>query len=145
MTSLDRGFEDNLREAVLDKAEAQLYGERDNIAFDMLSTANDNFRDYAAENDYELESIIESGRVTATERTSQDVSATFEWGPLSGLFEFGVAPHTIDGNPLLHFYWEAKNQWIKTESVNWGSETGGIPESRAIRNALNETRRALQG
>jgi hypothetical protein len=31
--------------------------------------------------------------------------------------EFGAERHIISGNPLLHFYWEKKNRWVKTPQV----------------------------
>jgi len=71
------------------------------------------------------------------------VTLRIEWPGLTALFEWGVSPHTISGNPLLHFYYERIDQWITTDEVNWGSETGGIPESRAIRNAMADIRRLM--
>ena len=154
MTTLDRGIEDDLREAVMDEAEDALYAERDNLAFRFLQLVNSNIDDYAAANDYDLDSIKESGRVTDTSRGRDRVSATLEWGGLSGLFEFGVSPHTIDGNPLLSFKWESPPEgtrpagapaFVQTEQVNWGSVTGGIPPGRFIRGALNTVRFDAQG
>ena len=139
--NLDSSFEDDLREAVLDDVEQQV---RDDIGPMFKQTARQNFEAYASRNDYDIDHIWEDAEGPIVERDDGSVSVRVEWPGLTALFEFGVSPHTIEGNPLLHFYWEAKDQWIKTESVNWGSETGGIPESRAIRDAMNWLRREVK-
>lgn len=145
MTALD-GFEDNLRESVMEDAEANLYAGRNNLAYQFLRAANQNFREYASRQGYDIGGIPDSGRVTGTSRSSRSVSATIEWTHgLTALFEYGVEPHTIEGNPLLSFYWDSPPEgtrpsgapsYVETQSVNWGSVTGGIPEARAIRDAL---------
>lgn len=144
MTTLEPGFEDKARKAFADEAADQLFAERDNLAFRFAQTANDNFRVYASQHDYDINHIWEDFTVTDARRTRNGAEATIEWPPLTALFEHGVSPHTITGNPLLHFYWEAIDQWIQTEEVNWGSETGGIPESRAIRRAIQSFRASLR-
>jgi len=137
---LDSSFESDLREALLDDIEETA---REETAPDLLATAQAKWIAYAAEHGYSIEHIWQDAAL-AVDRDRRGVTIRIEWPALTALFEFGVAPHTIDGNPLLHFYWAAKDQWIQTESVDWGSETGGIPEARAIRDALHEARRDLQ-
>lgn len=148
MTSLP-DFERDAREAMVDTAENALYAERDNLAFALLQAINQNFEDYAATQGYDLDSIIESGQVTDTQRTRRGARATLRWGSLSALFEFGVDPHTITGNPTLAFQWPAPPEgtrpegapgYVVADEVEWGSVTGGIPESRAVRGALNQLR-----
>lgn len=138
--TLERGFEDDLREAVLADVEQTL---RDEIGPELKRAARENFEDYAATNDYDIGHIWQEAAGPMVEATADGVSVRIEWPELTALFEFGVSPHTIEGNPVLHFYWEAKDQWVTTESVEWGSETGGIPESRAIRDALRSIRREV--
>ena len=139
---LESGFETKLREALLADVERQL---RDEYGPLLKRTARENFEAYATRNDYDIDFIWEEAKGPTITRRRNAVVLQIEWPELTALFEFGVDPHTIEGNPLLHFYWEAKDQWIKTESVDWGSETGGIDESRAIRDAMNELRRLLRG
>lgn len=152
MTTL-AGFERNLQDSIMEDAEANLYGERDNIAFNFLQSANDNFRDYAARHGYDLESIIESGQVTDTSRGGRSVSATIEWtSGLAGIYEYGASEHTINGDPILSFIWSDPPNWVK-EQFPQGRTSGGqfvsgwrvffesvehpgVPESRAIRDAL---------
>ncbi|WP_135807357.1 hypothetical protein [Halorussus marinus] len=138
--NLDSSFEDDLRAAILDDVEQQF---RDEIGPELIDVARSNWEAYASRNDYDISHIWEDADLVI-ERDDSSVSVRIEWPELTALFEFGVSPHTIEGNPLLHFYWDEIDQWVTTESVEWGSETGGIPESRAIRDAMNELRRVLQ-
>lgn len=153
MAELDSSFESDLREVVMDDAEDELYAKRNNLAFRLLQLANENWRDYMNENDYALEHIPESGTVTETDRTRNRVSATLEWSGLANLFEWGVSPHAIQGDPLA-FDWPAPPEGTRPEGapafivanqVDWGSVTGGIPAARAIRGAVNQLRFESQG
>lgn len=141
MVTLDSGFEDAAREALLADAERTL---RDDVGPLLEATARANFEAYAARNGYDIGHIWADADGPFVDRAGDAVHLRIEWPGLTALFEFGVSPHTIDGNPLLHFYWEDIGQWIRTESVEWGSETGGIPESRAIRDAMHTLRGVLQ-
>ena len=136
---LDNNFEDDLREALLEDIEQTL---REEIGPQLIEIARENWKAYASRNGYDIDHVWEDVEHTV-ERTPNGISIVVEWPELTALFEFGVDPHTIDGNPLLHFYWDEIGQWVTTDNVDWGSETGGIPESRAIRDALNQTRRDL--
>ncbi|MEE6210852.1 hypothetical protein U3A55_11905 [Salarchaeum sp. III] len=129
---LDSDFEDDLREALLDDVEARF---REEYGPQLKQYAQERWEAYAAENDYDIDHIWEDATLTV-EREGDGVRVRIEWPELTALFEHGVEPHQIRGD--LHFYWDAKDQWIQTDEVNWGSETGGIPESRAIRDALRE-------
>jgi hypothetical protein len=135
MTDLP-GLESNLQESLQDDIEtatAEMGGA-------LKDEAEANFREYASRNDYGISHIWSEASVGNVESGPGRASVSVEWPALTALFEWGVDPHTIEGNPLLHFYWEAADQWIMTDEVNWGSETGGINESRAIRGALNYLR-----
>ncbi|WP_135363447.1 hypothetical protein [Halosimplex halophilum] len=140
MVELASDFEDDLREAILDEVEQTV---RDEIGPQLKQAARENFEAYANRHDYDIEHIWQDAEGPIVSRDGDSVQLRVEWPELTALFEFGVSEHTIEGNPLLHFYWEAKDTWVTTESVEWGSETGGIPESRAVRDALNEVRRVV--
>jgi len=149
MTDLP-GFEDELREAMLDGAEAEVEAARDQLVTD----AEAGFRSYASRNGYDINHIWREVVTDAVDRRRNAVSARVEWPSLTALFEYGVDPHTITGNPLLAFNWPSPPQgtrppgapsYVVAESVNWGSVTGGIGASRAIRNALDGVRADLRG
>ncbi len=140
MTTLDSGFEDALRDAVLDDVETTM---REEVGPMFKQTARQNFEAYASRNDYDIDHIWQDASLSV-DRDDASVSVRVEWPELTALFEFGVSPHTIEGDPVLHFYYDRIDQWITTESVEWGSETGGIPESRAIRDAQNWLRREVK-
>lgn len=139
MATLDSGFEGDLREALLDDIEQTL---EEKVGPQLIAIARANWQAYASRNGYNIDFIWEDAEF-AVKRDDDSVTLRVEWPELSALFEFGVSPHTISGNPTLTFYWEAKGRWITTDEVNWGSETGGINESRAVRDAVNELRRLL--
>lgn len=138
--SLEASFEADLEEAILDDVEQTL---QDELGPTLMDVAEANWKGYAQANGYDINHIWEDAEGPFVGRSGDSVELRIEWPALTALFEFGVSPHTIEGNPLLHFYWAEKDQWVKTESVDWGSETGGIPESRAIRDAMNWLRRAV--
>jgi len=137
---LGSDFEAELREAVLEDAEQTL---REEIGPLLVQTARENWQSYAQSQGYDIEHIWEDVEGPTVERDGDTLSLRVEWPELSALFEFGVSPHTIDGDPVLHFYYDAIDEWVTVESVEWGSETGGIPESRAVRDALNTMRRVM--
>lgn len=148
MTTLDADFEDQLAEAMLDDAEEQA----EEIGAEFKDTAEQNFRAYASRNDYDISHIWEDVEGPTVTRSSRAVTIELIWPELSAIFEFGADPHTISGD--LAFFWESPPQgtrpdgapsFVQTQTVNWGSVTGGINESRSIRNALAELRRELGG
>lgn len=139
MATLNADFEDDLRAALLDEVERRL---EDEIGPQLMSVARGNWQRYAQANGYDI-SFIHEEATYAVERDGDSVDLRVEWPELTALFEFGVSPHTIQGNPVLHFYYDRIDQWVTTEEVEWGSETGGIPESRAIRDSLLWLRRIL--
>lgn len=139
MTTLERGFEDALREAILDDAEARLRAE---LGPRLVGLARDRWEAYASRNDYDIEHIWQDADLDVT-REGESVQVSVQWPELTALFEFGVSPHVIEGDPVLHFYYDRIGEEITVSSVRWGSETGGIPESRAIRDALRQFRREV--
>ena len=147
MTTLD-GFEDAAKEALLNEAEDQLPELTDRL----VTIAESNWRRYASRKGYDIDLIWQDVETTTARRSGNTVSQRITW-PFSGLFEFGVSPHVIEGNPYLSFTWPAPPEGtrpagapkhVKTQSVNWGSVTGGIDESRAIRDALLQFRGELR-
>jgi len=147
MTDLENDFEAGLKQALLDEAESQMPEWVDRLT----AITEVNWRQYASRKGYSIEHIWED-RTTSTRRTPNSVQATVRW-PFSALFEYGVSPHVIEGNPYLSFVWESPPEgtrpdgapkYVKTQSVNWGSVTGGIDGSRAIRDGLLQWRGELR-
>ncbi|WP_254768231.1 hypothetical protein [Salinilacihabitans rarus] len=147
---LERGFEAKLREAVLDDIEQRL---REDLGPALEETARENWEAYASRNGYDIEHVWEEAEGPFVGRDGDGVTLRIEWPGLSALFEFGVEPHTIEGSPLLAFIWEdapadvveqhGEDPLMVRQKVNWGSETGGIPESQAIRDALEQFRQEV--
>jgi hypothetical protein len=135
MTDLP-GLESTLQDSLQDDIETAT----EEMGEALKDEAEANFREYAGRQGYDIDHIWQQASVGGVSSGPGRASVTVEWPGLTALFEWGVSPHTISGNPLLKFYWDAKDTWVVTEEVNWGSETGGIPESRAIRGALNYIR-----
>jgi len=160
MTTLEASFEDDLKESLLDDVHRKASG----IEGLMMFNAEQNWRAYAATNGYDLEHIW-SDAESSVERDSDSVTIRGKW-PFSSQFEFGVDPHVIEATnaDFLKFPWpdapeEVKEmfrpQWDDPDSwleepivlfkkVNWGSETGGIPKARAVRDMLREIRGELR-
>lgn len=161
MTTLDSSSEADLREAVLDDVESKLAGEEANLAFQFVELVHSNLRSYGRRQGYDVESTIESLGGPEVDRSGGTISVTVGWeSEQMSLWEFGVSPHTIDGNPILSFVWENPPDWVRDEfdqargsggqfQSGWrvyfpSVENPGIPESRAIRDALNGLRQVLR-
>jgi hypothetical protein len=160
MTTLDSSFEDDLQEALLDDVHAKASG----IEGMMMLIAETNWRSYAESNGYDIDHVWRDAE-SEVEREADAVRISAEW-PFSAQFEHGVDPHTIEATnaDVLAFPWpEMKGvefgntgqtfdevfaeTWpvVFFPEVDWGSETGGIPAARAVRNMLRELRGELQG
>jgi hypothetical protein len=148
MATLEASFEADLRDAALDEVET----EADAIGAWMLDTAEDYWRAYASANEYDIDLIWADAAVDDITRGRRAVTVRATW-PFSGLFEFGVEPHVITGNPTLSFSWPSPPEgtrppgapsYVVADEVNWGSVTGGIDEARAIRDMLADLRRLFR-
>jgi len=142
--TVDDAVLDSAREALLDDIERKLVGQQNNLVYRTVREAHDQLDRYAATNGYYVDPLIDSFDGVETDRSRTSIHAEWSWEhKVMSFWEFGVSPHTIRGDPLLHFYWDKIDQWVTTDSVEWGSETGGIPPSRAVRDSLHWLRRAL--
>jgi hypothetical protein len=147
---LDSGFEDNYREAVLDKMEQQLREEAD----EAVEQAREALRDFADQ--YNVQPLIDALEGPFIDRTRDRV--TVRWRcphPAAGYFEFGTPDHyTIDGNPVLSYVWEDPPAEIREEFDREGdgwrvffasNDSGeGIEETRFMRWSLRWLRWQLE-
>ena len=133
------------RAALLDGLEAKLVGQQGNLVFQAIRVSHGTLREYGQRNDYSVEPIAESLRVER-ERSQRDLTVRWFWThEAAQYFNFGVSPHTIDGNPILSFIWTDAPQGVKemfphTERVNGSPRVffqsvdhPGIPASHYVR------------
>ncbi|MFB6237520.1 MAG: hypothetical protein ABEH81_04030 [Halopenitus sp.] len=155
MTRLDSDFEDAAREAFLDEVEHELVGKRNNLVFQAIQQSHEVLREAANRFDYHVEPVIESlGEVEVT-RTRNSIEARWGWNhEASVFFEFGTSTHTVDGDPILSFVWEASRapRWVAREFDREGdgyrvffpeTEPTGMRELRFVRDATHWLRRQL--
>ena len=150
MTTID-GFEDALREDLMEQAEQEVAERRDQLA----EESEDRFDAYANRHGYDLGYLSDTIETSAVERRGDRASATVSWPGLTALFEYGVDPFTLSASgDQLAFLWQSPPEgtrppgapsFVETDSVNWGSVTGGIPEARAIRTALQVVGQSMRG
>jgi hypothetical protein len=147
MTTID-GFEDALREDLLEQAKAEVAERRDQLA----QESGDRFDAYASRHGYDIGFLADGIETSSVERSGNRVSATVSWPNYSSIFEYGVEPFTMRGD--FAFPWLSPPQgtrppgapsFVVTDEINWGSVTGGIPEARAIRTALQVAGQAMEG
>jgi hypothetical protein len=148
MTTID-GFEDALREDLMEQAEAEVAERRDQLA----QESGDRFDAYANRHGYDIGFIADGIETSSVERRGNRVSAAVSWPEYSAIFEYGVSPFTLQASgDQLAFLWQSPPEgtrppgapsFVQAESVNWGSVTGGIPEARAIRTALQVVGQAM--
>jgi hypothetical protein len=163
MATLESGFEAKLREAVLDEAEREFVGRRANLVHQFVELVHTRLRAYAERHGYDVESTIDSLGEPQVERTGDRLTITVGWAsPQMARWEFGTSDHHVDGDPVLSFVWSGPDvpQWVREEfdqartsggqfQSGWrvflpDVDVAGLPESRAIRDALNALRRLLQ-
>lgn len=161
MTTLEASFEADLREAVLEEAEATLIGEEANLVFEFVELVHTALRAYGERHGYDVEGTIDSLGTPVVDRSAGRITVTVGWeSEQMDRWEFGVSPHTIDGNPILSFIWAEPPEWVKDEFKQGRSASGefvsgwrvyfesvehpGMPASRAIRDSLEALRQVLR-
>jgi hypothetical protein len=147
---LAQSFEDDLREALLDDAEANAA----RVLANKLDTlANGALLEYGRANDYDVRALIEAS-VVEIDRHQDGITITARWPEPAIYFEFGTSDHTITPTnaEVLSFVWEDPPQWVREEfdrardssgrfRSGWRVffpevEVSGLPEARFIRDAL---------
>lgn len=146
---LERGFEDDAREALLDDVESKLIGSGDNVTHQLVQAVHENFREYGREHDYDVEPILDSLQPPEVTRSRDGIAVRLEWDHVAAHYmEMGTSDHTIQGQPVLSFVWERRHdppEWVQEEFDREGDgwrvflaevEVSGLPEGRMVRDAL---------
>lgn len=149
---LDDDFESKLEEQLLDAAEEQLPAEGGPVA-EAIERSHAKLRSVAGENDYDVDSVIETLEGPTVKRDGDQI--TIQWGwthEAAQFFERGTVDHTIQGNPILSFIWEDAPDGVAQmfpESFPRvffrEVEVDGIEQSRFARHGLEWLRRELEG
>ena len=138
------------RRKFLDGAYDALVGARGNLVFQAIDEAHEQLESYGSENDYRVESIIDSFDGVEAERTRDEITASWHWTHRAAEFyEFGTSDHTVDGDPLLVFEFDAEKYPYLDEMFPEGTaflpqtHPSGLPEARWVRDSLNWLRREV--
>lgn len=145
MTTLDSGFEADLREAVLDDVEEQFI--KTGRAEQIVRQAT---RDALESADYDAEGILAA--LEGPEARREDDRITVSWTidhPGALPLEVGTSDHTIEGDPVLAIPVENLSDDhaadIEGDTAFYAEVTvSGVDETRHTRRALAALRRALQ-
>lgn len=152
MVTLDRQFGRQLTDALLEDVEDEI----DDLVTVAVERSHERLRDWATERDYQVEPIIDSLEPPEISRWRYGVIAEWGWShEATPYFEFGTSDHTIQGQPVLSFVWDAEDapRWVKKEFDREGDgyrvffrsvEVSGVAETRFIRAGLDAVRRELR-
>lgn len=143
-------------QALLDTIRSELVGKRRNLLFQAARVAHGSLRSYGKRHDYSVEPITETVEIQDVRQGQQSLSADIVWThDAAQHFQFGVSPHTIDGNPILSFIWEDAPQGVRemfadTERVGGDPRVffrsvnhPGIPASRFVQAGMNWLRQEV--
>jgi len=153
MATLERGFEDDLRAALLDELEQKA---EDEIAPELEKRITNLLEAYGSRHDYDVRTLIAGLQVDVV-RDGGGVEVVARLPDPALLFERGTVDHEIHAKSadVLSFVWEERHDppaWVREEYEREGDgwrvflpsvEVSGLPEGRFIRDALDEIRRWL--
>lgn len=150
---LANSFEDSLRGAVLDTAEGELVGRRDNVISQAIQQSQEVLDVAGSQLDWDVEPVKQSLGVPEVERGRNSLTVTWGWShPAAPYWEYGTSPHTIRGDPILSFIWEdappgIKDMFPNTERVDGDPRVffqsvqhPGTPALRFVREGLRYLR-----
>lgn len=143
--------------------EAQIEDHIEELMQNFVDVVHNNLQSYARTHGYDVESTIDSVSDVQVDRSGGTVTARVGWQhPQMSRWEFGTSDHPVTPTSadVLSFVWENPPQWVREEfdqarssggqyQSGWRvflpeTEVSGLPESRAIRDAMNGLRRLLQ-
>ncbi|KZX49296.1 hypothetical protein [Haloarcula sp. K1] len=142
---------DEARQALLDNVEQTMVGARDNLVFQSVQRVHGRLERYAGRvGDYKVESLIESFAGVDYQRDRTSIHVEWSWAHEAFRFmEFGTSDHTVEGDPLLVFEFDAGEYPYLEDMFGDGPaflpevEVSGLPEARAVRDSLNWLRREV--
>lgn len=156
-----RAPSDAARQSLLNSVESTMVGARDNLVFQSVQAAHRQLTRYRSTTGNHVQSIKDSFSGVDATRSPAGITASWHWEhEAAGYYEFGVSPHTIDGNPILSFLWEDPPDWVTQEFDQARGSGGqfesgyrvffasvdhpGIPEARFVRSSLDWLRREVR-
>jgi len=147
---------EDAQKALLENVKRRLVGQQNNLIFQSVRVAHGTLRSYGARNDYDIGPIMETATIVETDLTPRRFHVRWGWRhEAAKYFQFGVAPHTIDGTPILSFIWEDAPQEVRERFPNTERVGGdprvflgsvdhpGIPAARFVQAGLNWLRREV--
>jgi len=142
---------DEARQALLDNVESTMVGAQDNLVFQSVQKAHGRLERYGRRaGDYNTDPLIESFEGVSASRDRTSIHAEWSWSHPGWIhMEFGTSDHTVDGEPLLVFEFDAQKYPYLDEMFPDGTaflpstDVSGLPESRAVRSSLNWLRREV--
>lgn len=145
-----------MRDALLRDIRDRLVGQQGNLVFQSVRVANGTLESYGGRNDYSTDPIRESVEILETDLSNTSFHVRWGWThEAAGYMQFGVSPHTIDGDPLLSFIWEdaprgVREMFSDTERVGGDPRVffesvdhPGIPAARYVQAGINWLRDEL--
>ncbi|WP_135302644.1 hypothetical protein [Haloarcula amylovorans] len=148
--TVPRAPSDDSRQALLDNVEKTMVNSRNNLVYQSVQQAHEQLRAYASGEDYDVGPLIESFAGVEAERDRTSIHAEWSWSHEALQFwEFGTSDHTVDGDPILVFEFDAQKYPYLDEMFPDGTaflpatDVSGLPESRAVRDSLNWLRRRV--
>ena len=147
---LESAFERKAEKALLDEAEHELIGKRGNLVHQTVQQAHEILRDYGQEYDYDVEPIIDSFVLDEVDRSGGSITVRWGWEHEASIYmAYGTSDHTVEGDPLLVFEFDAAEYPGLAEMFPGGTaflpetEVSGLAESRYARAALDWLRREV--
>ncbi|AFH22022.1 hypothetical protein OSG_eHP14_00210 [environmental Halophage eHP-14] len=155
VTVADR-LPDEAQQALLADLRDELVDQQGNLVFASVRVSHGTLRSYGQRNDYDVEPVTETVEIVTVAESSRSLTIRWEWDhEAAGFFQFGVSPHTIDGDPILSFIWEDAPQGVKEMFANTERVDGdprvffqsvnhpGIPASRFVQAGINWLRQEV--
>lgn len=138
-------------EPMLDAVEKRLVGDFNPVVSQAVRVSHGALRSYGTRSDYDTDPIEESFTGVDVSRSGDTLTITWGWDhPAAIYFNNGTSDHTINGNPVLAFEFDAAEYPHLDEMFPDGTaflpsvEVSGLPQSRFVQAGLNWLRQELE-